>query len=78
LGDLACVPVPAIRNRACPGLFVISSIFRYMPVRDGDLRMVWRVSAIVVLTALSLALAGCGPCGFDGWSTACRGEPAPK
>jgi hypothetical protein len=42
-----------------------------------------RAVAVLLLTGLALALAGCsGPCGFiwDDWryGKACRGEPAPQ
>jgi hypothetical protein len=44
--------------------------------------MAKRAVLIVVLAAMSLALAGCGPCGFfwDDWRSgkSCHGEPAPK
>ena len=43
--------------------------------------MAKRAVLIVVLAAVGLTLAGCGPCGFfwDDWRSAksCRSEPAP-
>jgi hypothetical protein len=44
--------------------------------------MAKRAVLIVVLAAMGLTLAGCGPCGFfwDDWRSgkSCRSEPAPK
>jgi hypothetical protein len=43
--------------------------------------MARRATLVLVLAALSVTLAGCGPCGFfwDDWrSKSCRSEPAPK
>ncbi len=43
--------------------------------------MARRAALVLVLAALSVTLAGCGPCGFfwDDWrSKSCRSEPAPK
>jgi hypothetical protein len=44
--------------------------------------MAKRAAVFLLLTGLSLSLAGCGPCGFfwDDWRSgkSCRGEPAPK
>jgi hypothetical protein len=40
--------------------------------------MARRVAVIVVLAGLGVALAGCGPCGFDLWPRSCHGEPAPQ
>ena len=41
-----------------------------------------RASLVLVLAALSLALAGCGPCGlgFSGWETpmSCRSDNIPQ
>jgi predicted small lipoprotein YifL len=41
-----------------------------------------RAALIVLLAALGLSLAGCGPCGFFatplGLPDACRAEPAPQ
>ncbi len=43
--------------------------------------MARRAGVLLVLTALGLMLAGCGPCGlgFAGWDTplGCRNEPSP-
>ena len=43
--------------------------------------MAKRAVLIVVLAAMGLTLAGCGPCGFfwDDWRSgrSCRSEPAP-
>jgi hypothetical protein len=41
-----------------------------------------KAALFVLLTAVGLMLAGCGPCGFfwDDWRSpqGCRAEPAPK
>jgi hypothetical protein len=44
--------------------------------------MIKKAVAVLLVSVLALALAGCSPCGFiwDDWrsSKSCRGEPAPQ